>query len=61
MGVQGLYSDLFVLFACILPCIQMAIRMDSGNYSGHDGQIQLYLSYSGLFGKMIWVVPPLTI
>ena len=55
MGVQELYSDLFGLFACILLCI----RMDSESYSGHSGQIWLYSCYSGLFGWMIWVVPPL--
>ena len=50
MGVQELYSDPFGLFACILLCIWMAIRMDCGSCSGHSGQIRLYSSYSGLFG-----------
>ena len=57
MGVQELYSDLLAFFACILLCI----RMDSGSYSGHSGQIWLYSCYSGLFGQMIRVVSPLTI
>ena len=61
MDVQELYSDLFGLFACNLLCIRMAIRMDSGSYSGHSGKIRLYSCYSGLFGQMIRVVPPLTI
>ena len=39
----------------------IAIRMDSGSYSGHSGQIRLYSFYSELFGQMIRVVPPLTI
>ena len=46
MGVQELFSDLFGLFACIW----MVIRMDSGGYSGHSGQIRLYSCYSGLSG-----------
>ena len=50
MGVPELYSDLFGLFACILLCIRMAIRMDSKSYSGHSGQIRFYSCYSGLFG-----------
>ena len=50
MGVLELYSDLFGLFACILLCIWMAIRIDSMSYSGHSGEIQLYSCYSGLFG-----------
>ena len=61
MGVQELYLGLFGLFACILLCIRMAIRMDSGSYSGHSGQIQLYSYYSSLSGSMIRVVLPLTI
>ena len=50
MDVQELYSDLFGLFGCILLCIRMAIRMDSGSYSGHSGQIRLFSCYSDLFG-----------
>ena len=50
MDVQELYSDLFGLFACILLCIRMAIRMDFGSYSGHSGQIRLYSCYLGVFG-----------
>ena len=47
MGLQKLHSG---LIASMLLCIRMAIRMDSGNYSGHSGQNQLYWCYSGLFG-----------
>ena len=61
MGVQELYSGLFGLFACILLCIRMAIRMDSRTYLGHSGQIRLYLYFSGLFGWMIRVDPQLTL
>ena len=61
MGVQEMNSELFGLFACIMLCIWMAIRMDSGSYSGHSEQILLYLCYSDQFGKMIRVVPPLAI
>ena len=50
MGVQELFSDLFGLFACILLCIWMAIRMDSGSYLGHSGQILLYSCYWGVSG-----------
>ena len=52
MGVQGLHSDLFGLFACILLYIRMAIRMDSGSYSGHSVQDSALFV---LFGS-IWLV-----
>ena len=58
MGVQELYSVLFGLFTCILLCIRMAIRIESGSYSGHSRQIRLYPCYSSLFGSIIPVVPP---